>query len=534
MSATVEIGIESVDGKVDNVIVAKTSQKICGRMKPTNWVKIQNRWDHMREIPFPKLAQTHTIDVLLGSNYYHLMFPMKEITGKENEPSARLCPLGWTAIGRIDLADRSEPSNTKYLRTFRTQIESGHHSVHGQGQTDGELSSLVKRFWDLESIGVTASSVTEMTPVEKMAWKKAQSSMRFNGVRYEIAVPWKDDRPKLPNNILMAEKRLKSVEQKLLRDGELARAYQGIIEDYLDKGYIHKVAQDESVPEIEWFLPHFPVVKPERSTTKVRVVFDGSATCEGKSLNTESLPGPKLQSNVFDILVGFRQELVVLVGDISQMYHQLMLLPEDRPLHRFLWRDLDQSKKPEVYEFLRFIFGGCYCPFCVQYAWQKHADTHKDEFPLAASAVRNHCYMDDLMPSLPTIEEAKQTRQQLSKLGDKAGFHIRKWLSNRVEVLEDVPAVDQASEVDLNKCIFPVTKTLGVLWTAKEDLFFFQCSAPPENFEYTKRSVLRKTAMIYDPLGLISLYIIRAKMLIQQAWLEAIEWDDPLPKQLEL
>ena len=111
------------------------------------------------------------------------------------------------------------------------------------------------------------------------------------------------------------------------------------------------------------------------------------------------------------------------------MYHQLVLLPEDRPLHRFLWRDLDQLKEPEVYEFLRFIFGGCYCPFCAQYAWQTHAETHKDEFPLAAAAVQNHCYMDDLMPSLPTIEEAKKTRQQLSKLGDKAGFHIWKWLS---------------------------------------------------------------------------------------------------------
>ena len=186
-----------------------------------------------------------------------------------------------------------------------------------------------------------------------------------------------------------------------------------------------------------------------------------------------------------------------------------------------------------MYEFLRFIFGGCYRPFCAQYAWQMHAETHKDEFPLAAAGVQNHCYMDDLMPSLPTIEEVKETRQQLSRLGDKAGFHIRKWLSNRVEVLEDISAVDQASEVDLNKCIFPVTKTLGVLWTATEDLFFFRCSSPPENFEYTKRNVLKKTAMIYDPLGLLSPYIIRAKMLIQQAWLEAIEWDDPLPSHLE-
>ena len=130
-----------------------------------------------------------------------------------------------------------------------------------------------------------------------MAWKKAQSSLRFNGERYEIAVPWKEDRPHLPNNLPMAEKRLKSVEQKLLRDNELARAYQGVIEDYLQKGYIRKVLQDESVPET-----HFPVVRPEKTTTKVRVVFYGSATCEGKSLNTESSPGPKWQSNVFDIL----------------------------------------------------------------------------------------------------------------------------------------------------------------------------------------------------------------------------------------
>ena len=160
-------------------------------------------------------------------------------------------------------------------------------------------------------------------------------------------------------------------------------------------------------------------------------------------------------------------------------------------------------------------------------------DTHECQFPLAAVAVEKHCYMDDLMPSLPTIEEAKETRQQLSELGDKAGFHIRKWLSNRVEVLEDVPAIDQASVVDLTKCIFPVTKTLGVLWTA-EDVFFFRWSSPSENFEYMKRSVLRKTAMIYDPLGLISPYIIRAKILIQQAWLEAINWDEPLPSNLEV
>ena len=103
----------------------------------------------------------------------------------------------------------------------------------------------------------------------------------------------------------------------------------------------------------EWLLPHFPVVHADRTTTKTRIVFDASAKFQGKSLNSEALPGPKLQADMFSILVRFRKELVVLEGDVSQMYHRLALALEDRPLHRFLWGNMDQSKEPEVYEILR-------------------------------------------------------------------------------------------------------------------------------------------------------------------------------------
>ena len=94
MSATMEIGLESLDGRVDTVIVAKTSNNICGGMKPTNWLQIKDQWKHLRDIPFPKLGKRSKIDVLIGSDYYNLLFPMKEVRGGDNEPSARLCPLG--------------------------------------------------------------------------------------------------------------------------------------------------------------------------------------------------------------------------------------------------------------------------------------------------------------------------------------------------------------------------------------------------------------------------------------------------------
>ena len=358
--------------------------------------------------------------------------------------------------------------------------------------------------------------------------------MHFNGLHYEVAVPWREDRPKLPPNGSLAKRRLVSTERKLLKDPELASAYQGVINEYLEKGFIRRVPSDEPKPECEWLLPHFPVVRPDKSTTKVRIVFDASATCDDKSLNTESLPGPKLQSDIADILVKFRKDPVSLVGDISQMYHQLVLLPEDRPLHRFLWWNLDRRKEPEVYEFIRFVFGGCYCPFCAQFTWQQHAERHAEQLPLAAQAVRQNCYMDDLMPSVESSAKAIEMRQQLTTLGDKAKFHIRKWISNRREVLEDIPEEDRASEINLEVNELTSTKTLGMAWAATDDQFSFQYSPQDEEFAYTKRNVLRCTATVFDPLGFLAPFILLAKLLMQQAWVKGLSWDDALPEELRL
>ena len=127
------------------------------------------------------------------------------------------------------------------------------------------------------------------------------------------------------------------------------------------------------------------------------------------------------------VLVKFRKEPVALAGDVSQMYHQIPLRPENRLLHRFLYRNLDNEDTPKVYEFKRFIFGGCYCPFYVHFAaWQHHARLHKETYPMGANAVLEHCYMDDLIPSAPPVDDVKETRKQLIELGDLAGFHIRK------------------------------------------------------------------------------------------------------------
>ena len=79
------------------------------------------------------------------------------------------------------------------------------------------------------------------------------------------------------------------------------------------------------------------------------------------------------------------------------------------------------------------------------------------------------CYMDDLMPSTPMVDDVKETRKQLTELGDLAGFHIRKWIWNEPDVTADIAAVERASEIDLEERELPTTKTLGFLWAARDN-----------------------------------------------------------------
>ena len=70
-------------------------------------------------------------------------------------------------------------------------------------------------------------------------------------------------------------------------------------------------------------------------------------------------------------------------------------------------------------------------------------------------------------------------------------------------------------------------------WSAQNHQFLFYHLPPSEDFEYTKRNVLKKTAALFDLLGFLAPFVVKAKLFVQQAWVEALQWDDPLPSKQE-
>ena len=227
------------------------------------------------------------------------------------------------------------------------------------------------------------------------------------------------------------------------------------------------------IPGGEWFSLHFSVVRHEKITTIVRIVFDVSATYEGKSLNIESLPGPKLQSQIFDILVVFCKETVAIVGDIIQMYHQLVLTPKNSAFHKFLWlRYCNQMKEFQVYKFSRIIFGGCYCSFW--YTWQMQAECHKYDYPLAADAIKFETLLDDLLLSVLTVEEVQETRIQLSGLRDQQNFIFALngyRIGLKISKIFQWP-IEHPKSIS-TRVIFPQLKNLGYYGLQEKTLCFF-------------------------------------------------------------
>lgn len=83
------------------------------------------------------------------------------------------------------------------------------------------------------------------------------------------------------------------------------------------------------------------------------------------------------------------------------MFHQVE--PADKPLLRFIWRDMKQDEKPSVYEWQVLPCGTTCSPCCVIYALQHHARNHQD------SEIRN-CIaqsfnVDKCLDSVPTVDQ---------------------------------------------------------------------------------------------------------------------------------
>lgn len=121
------------------------------------------------------------------------------------------------------------------------------------------------------------------------------------------------------------------------------------------------------------------------------------------------------------------------------MIHQVTLLPKDRPLLHFLWRDLQRDSQPGVYEWQVLPFRTTFSPCCATYALQRHAHDHTHPRNAVHESIENHFYVDNWLQSFPTPDMAKDVTDKLRELLLEGGFELRQWDSSCPTVAATYP-----------------------------------------------------------------------------------------------
>ena len=179
------------------------------------------------------------------------------------------------------------------------------------------------------------------------------------------------------------------------------------------------------------------MVKEDRATTKLRVVYDASAKSSGEpSLNDCLLPGPALTPLIFDILLRFRLHKVALIGDLEKAFLNIEVAPEERDFLRFLWIDDINSSNPEILtlRFSRLVFDLVCSPFILNVTLRNHPLKYENIDPEFVHNVIRALYVDDFASGKNSVKDCFELYQKLKSRFSEGGFNMRKWASNDQEL----------------------------------------------------------------------------------------------------
>ena len=331
------------------------------------------------------------------------------------------------------------------------------------------------------------------------------------------------------------KKRLCALVGRLGSNPEQLVNYDQIIHSQLKEGFIEKVENPYRHTGTLHYIPHHPVIKEERVTTKIRIVYDAPAriSSDAPSLNDCLHVGPSLLPDLSALLMKFRVPQIATTADIEKAFLQVELSEVDRDATRFLWikniqEPIDVEGNIECYTFRRVLFGASPSPFLLGATLRYHLDKQKDDW--VADDLKNSMYMDNVLSGVSDDEDAEHYYRHSRQLLASAGMNIRQWTTNSSKLKEKLVAE--------NTIATDKPKVLGLELDSNADTISFPLmkvvsEAKALHDQLTKRSVLSIAAKVFDPLGLLEAFTVRAKMMLQELWKQKVSWDSQLPEELK-
>ncbi|ETN70133.1 hypothetical protein NECAME_14971 [Necator americanus] len=261
--------------------------------------------------------------------------------------------------------------------------------------------------------------------MDKIVWDRFNGTIERRVDGYYVTLPWKDQYPHLPDNKAIAYRRLVSVWNSPSKDEQLLDRYNSVFKDQLHQKIIEIVQEGDPVQGNHvHYIPHQPVLTSQKTTMKVRIVFDALAHYKGSpSLNDVLYIGPVILPPLYGLLLLFRIGKIAVIADVEKAFLQVRLHEKDRDATRCLW--LHNHKFPpspanvQTLRFTRVTFGIKSSPFLLTRTMYYHLKSYKTESDIVQE-LKDNLYVDNLILTTDSIDRAihlyKRSKQMFQDL----------------------------------------------------------------------------------------------------------------------
>ncbi|XP_057324205.1 uncharacterized protein LOC130666897 [Microplitis mediator] len=506
-SGAVNISLTSLHSDDSVIISVHILNKLTAKLPAVSIKK--HSWNHLNNL---QLADSDYfkydgIDLLIGADCYGKIIKLGVQTGSLGDPVALKTIFGWSILGPVSSQSQQSPSRS-------------HHII-----SNDQLHESIVKFWQLEEV---PSHLNESLTVEEAECESHFQSThsRDHTGRYTVRLPFKSSSQQFGHSMHIASKCLNRLIKNISQKTEFNHFYRDFLTEYEAMGHMQKVPDSYQSSHITYYLPHHGVLREESTTTKLRVVFNGSSnTTSGISLNDTLHTGPKLQSDIFDVLLYVRGHLFVFTTDITKMFRQINVHPDDWDYQRILW--VDDDNQPQSYHLTTVTYGTRPAPYLAGHVLKQLIIDEGDEYSQAVEPFEKGSYVDDICRGADNVNHLNNIASQVEAICLAGCFPLAKWKSNHPQ-FSKLSSSNISNSHEFNES---TSKVLGLSWKCQPDHLTFT-GHTSQKAAITKRSILSETAQLFDPLGLISPVVIKAKILMQDLWLEKIEWDDSLSPEI--
>ncbi|GFX19483.1 uncharacterized protein TNCV_2073921 [Trichonephila clavipes] len=288
--------------------------------------------------PDSKFNVPGKIDLLLGANIFYKLLKPERIKIKDSQLLLVNSVFGYIVTGNLDSINETK--------------------VHCGLIRDEDLNKNLEKFWKLEELEKPIVKIKERLICEE---HYANTHFRTKEGKYVVSMPLKKEPSCLGNSKDIALKQLGSLWNRLARDDNYLNLYREFLRDYERLGHMKEVT-NETEPKIAYYATHHGIYRPEKSTTKLRVVFNcSSLTDNGISLNDIQYNGGVIQGDLYAQMLRFRTYTYAFTADIKMMYRTILINPKQRNLQRIVWCE-SEHESPKIYELSTVTYGTVSAP----------------------------------------------------------------------------------------------------------------------------------------------------------------------------